>query len=70
MEMLKKQIKTLEESSQPSVKVLIAELNEYSLRKAGDFDKYRAISILEDLVSMAQQKNHKKRIIREWSWSH
>ncbi|KAJ7371566.1 hypothetical protein OS493_024240 [Desmophyllum pertusum] len=60
MEMLKKRIKILEESSQPSVEVLIAKLNKYSLRKAGDFDKYRAISILEELVSMAQQKNHEK----------
>ena len=58
--MLKKRIKVLEESHQPSVENLIAKLNDYSLHKAGDFDKYRAISILEELVSLAQQKSHEK----------
>ena len=58
--MLKKRIKVLEESHQPSVENLIAKLNDYSLRKAGVFDKYRAISILEELVSLAQQKSHEK----------
>ena len=58
--MLKKRIKALEDSSHPSVDNLIVKLKEYSLRKEGDFDKHRAISILEDLVALALQKDHDK----------
>ena len=60
LEVLKKRIKALEDSSHPSVDNLIVKLKEYSLRKEGDFDKYRAISILEDLVALALQKDHDK----------
>ena len=55
LEVLKKRIKALEDSSHPSVDNLIVKLKEYSLRKEGDFDKYR-----EDLVALALQKDHEK----------
>ena len=58
--MLEKRIKLLEENNQPSVEALISKLTDYSLRKMGDFDKYRAIAILEDFVALAQQKSHDK----------
>lgn len=69
LEVLKKRIKALEDSSRPSVDNLIVKLKEYSLRKEGDFDKYRAISILEDLVALALQKDHDNAHYYKVVWS-
>ena len=69
LEVLKKRIKALEDSSHPSEDNLIVKLKEHSLRKEGDFDKYRAISILGDLVALALQKIAIRLTITRWFWS-
>ena len=60
IEQLQKRIKLLENSYTPSVDSLLKKLEAYAIRKAADFDKYRAIALLEELVILSCQAGHDK----------
>ena len=50
----------LEDSAKPSVASVLTRINEYSKRSKDDFDKYKAISLVESLEYTAKSTAHEK----------
>ena len=57
---LLKRIEALESAQKDSVEDGLARLSNYGLRRQCDFDKYIALSMADDLVNVARDKNHDK----------
>lgn len=53
-------LKALEDKEKgENLETLIAQLEAYGIRRAEDFDKYRALAMAEDLVNISKQQKHK-----------
>ena len=53
-------IKALEDRQQDNVENGLSDLAAYGLRREHDFDKYKALSMAEDLIAVARNTKHEK----------
>ena len=60
MQTLLDRIKALEDRSKPSVETLKKNITQYAFRQATDFDKYKALEMVDDLRNVAVHLKHKK----------
>ena len=60
MQQLLSRLKALEEKQKPSVHSMKKSIVQYAFRQLADFDKYRALEMVESLKNVALQVKDKK----------
>ena len=53
-------VKALEDRQQDNVENGLSDLAAYGIRRNHDFDKYKALSMPEDLIAVARNTKHEK----------